>query len=352
MKVAILGATGAVGMQMIKCIEERKINCELKLLASKKSVGKKVKVNINGKEQELTIEETDDSSFEGMDFVLGAVEAEFSKIYAPAIVKAGAVFIDNSSAFRMDKDVPLVVPEINGEDAKNNKGIIANPNCSTIITDMAVYGINKVSRIKSMIASTYQAVSGAGVGGRKALDEQVEYLAKHSDIPNHRITKLMGDIDKGENPEFESNAFKYQIAYNLIPCIGSFTENDFTTEEMKMQNESRKIMHLPDLKVTCTCIRVPVMRSHSISVTLDLEKKLTVDEVKNALSNAKGVKLVDDQNNHLYPMPLNTTDKDIVEVGRIRQDLVFENGITLWCCGDQIRKGAATNAVQILELFL
>lgn len=352
MKVAILGATGAVGMQMIKCIEERKINCELKLLASKKSAGKKVKVNIAGNEKELTIEETTNDSFNGMDFVLGAVEAEFSKIYAPSIVKAGAVFIDNSSAFRMDKDVPLVVPEINGEDAKNNKGIISNPNCSTIITDMAIYGINKISKIKSIVASTYQAVSGAGVGGMKALDEQVEYLAEHNDIPNHRITKLMGDTGASSaSPEFESNAFKYQIAYNLIPCIGSFTDNDFTTEEMKMQNESRKIMHLPDLKVTCTCIRVPVMRSHSISVTLDLEKKLTVEEVKKALSNVNGVKLVDDQKNHLYPMPLNTTDKDIVEVGRIRQDLVFENGITLWCCGDQIRKGAATNAVQILELF-
>lgn len=368
MKVAILGATGAVGMQMIKCIEERKINCELKLLASKKSAGKKVKVNIAGKVQEITIEETVNDLFNGMDFVLGAVEAEYSKVYAPHIVKAGAVFIDNSSAFRMDKDVPLVVPEINGEDAKNNKGIIANPNCSTIITDMAIYGINKISKIKSIIASTYQAVSGAGVGGMKALDEQGEYLAKHNDIPNHRIKKLMGDKEDGAretrpydanqsvgastaSPEFESDAFKYQIAYNLIPCIGSFTENDFTTEEMKMQNESRKIMHLPDLKVTCTCIRVPVMRSHSISVTLDLEKKLTVDEVKKALSNVKGVKLVDDQKNHLYPMPLNTTDKDIVEVGRIRKDLVFENGISLWCCGDQIRKGAATNAVQILELF-
>ena len=370
MKLAILGATGAVGMQMIKCIEERKINCELKLLASKNSAGKKVKVNIAGVEKEIIIEETTENSFEGMDFVLGAVEAEYSKQYAPSIVKAGAVFIDNSSAFRMDPEVPLVVPEINGEDAKNNKGIIANPNCSTIITDMAIYGINKVSKIKSIVASTYQAVSGAGVGGMKALDEQVEYLANHKDIPNHRISSLMKDdaahavqgdsvVATANNvgasyasPKFTSDAFKYQIAYNLIPCIGSFTDNDFTTEEMKMQNESRKIMHLPDLKVTCTCIRVPVMRSHSISVTLDLEKKLTVDEVKKALTGLAGVKLVDDQKNHLYPMPLNTTDKDIVEVGRIRQDLVFENGISLWCCGDQIRKGAATNAVQILELFL
>lgn len=342
MKVAILGATGAVGMQMIKCIEERKLDVELKLLASQKSAGKKIKVNIAGKEQELTIEETTEKSFEGMDFVLGAVEADFSKKYAKSIVDAGAIFIDNSSAFRMDKDVPLVVPEINAMDAKNNKGIIANPNCSTIITDMAIYGINKLSKIKSIIASTYQAVSGAGVLGMKTLDEEIEYLSAHKEIANHKIS----------DTEQVKGAFKYQIAYNLIPCIGSFTDNDFTTEEMKMQNESRKIMHLPDLKVTCTCIRVPVMRSHSISVTLDLEKKLSVDEVKKALSNTEGVKLVDDQKEHKYPMPLNTTDKDIVEVGRIREDLVFENGITLWCCGDQIRKGAASNAVQILQLFI
>lgn len=351
MKIGILGATGAVGMQMIKCIEERKINCDLKLFASKKSAGNKIKVNIAGSEKELVIEETTEKSFAGLDYVLGAVEAEFAREYAPSIVKAGAIFIDNSNAFRMDKDVPLVVPEINGEDAKKNNGIISNPNCSTIITDMAIYGINKVSKIKSIIASTYQAVSGAGVGGMKALDEQVEYLANHKDIPNHRIAYLMKDDDKNDGA-FTSNAFKYQIAYNLIPCIGSFTENDFTTEEMKMQNETRKIMHLPDLKVTCTCVRVPVMRSHSISVTLDLEKKLTVEDVKNVLKNTTGVKLVDDKENNLYPMPLNTTDKDIVEVGRIREDLVFENGISLFCTGDQIRKGAAANAVQILELFL
>lgn len=351
MKIGILGATGAVGMQMIKCIEERKINCDLKLFASKKSAGNKIKVNIAGSEKELVIEETTEKSFAGLDYVLGAVEAEFAREYAPSIVKAGAIFIDNSNAFRMDKDVPLVVPEINGEDAKKNNGIISNPNCSTIITDMAIYGINKVSKIKSIIASTYQAVSGAGVGGMKALDEQVEYLANHKDIPNHRIGYLMKDDDKNDGA-FTSNAFKYQIAYNLIPCIGSFTENDFTTEEMKMQNETRKIMHLPDLKVTCTCVRVPVMRSHSISVTLDLEKKLTVEDVKNVLKNTNGVKLVDDKENNLYPMPLNTTDKDMVEVGRIREDLVFENGISLFCTGDQIRKGAAANAVQILELFL
>ena len=345
MKLGILGATGAVGMQMLKCIEERNISCELKLFASKKSAGKKVNVKICGKDTELVIEEATDNSFSGLDFVLGAVESDFAKTFAPHIVKSGAIFIDNSNAFRMNNDVPLVVPEINADDAKNNNGIISNPNCSTIITDMAIYAINKVSKIKSIVASTYQAVSGAGVYGMLALDEQINYISKHNNLINHKILDLNDD-------GLTSKAFKNQIAYNLIPCIGSFTDNNFTTEEMKMQNETRKIMHLPDLKVTCTCVRVPVMRSHSISVTLDLEKKLTVNNVKDILRNAKGVKLVDDKENSLYPMPLNTTDKDIVEVGRIREDLVFENGISLFCSGDQIRKGAASNAVQILELFI
>ena len=316
MKLGILGATGAVGMQMIKCLEERNIDCELKLFASKKSAGKNVKVKICGNEKDIVIEEATENSFAGLDFVLGAVESGFARIFAPHIVKAGAIFIDNSNAFRMENDVPLVVPEINANDAKNNKGIISNPNCSTIITDMAIYSINKISKIKSIIASTYQAVSGAGVYGMLALDEQINYISKHDKLTNHKI------------------------------------DNNFTTEEMKMQNETRKIMHLPDLKVTCTCVRVPVMRSHSISVTLDLEKKLSVSEVKSILKDAKGVKLVDDKENSLYPMPLNTTDLDIVEVGRIREDLVFDNGISLFCCGDQIRKGAASNAVQILELFI
>lgn len=340
MKIAILGATGAVGIQMIKCIEERKIDCELVLLASKKSAGKKIEVDLNGTKKEIEVLETNENSFKNIDYVLGAVEADFAKKYAPYIKEAGAIFIDNSSAFRMDKDVPLVVPEINGDDIKTHNGIIANPNCSTIITTMAIYGINKVSKIKSMITSTYQAVSGAGVLGIEELENQLKYIVDNNNLKNNKIDKNMNNI------------FKYQIAYNLIPCIGSFTDKNYTTEEMKMQNESRKILHLNDLKATCTCVRVPVIRSHSITVTLDLEKKLSVEEIKNILSNTNGVKLVDDIENNSYPMPLNTTDKDIVEVGRIREDLVFENGITLFCCGDQIRKGAATNAVQILELFL
>ena len=222
MKIGILGATGAVGLQMIKCIEERKIDCDLSLFASERSEGKKVKVNICGIVKEITIEKAIPQSFDGIDYVLGAVDAEFARKFAPSIVESGAIFIDNSNAFRMDKDVPLVVPEINAEDAKSNKGIISNPNCSTIITDMAIYGINKVSKIKAIIASTYQAVSGAGVSGMKALDEQIDYLSKHKDVPNHKICNIYSD-------NFESQAFKNQIAYNLIPCIGSFTKNEYTT---------------------------------------------------------------------------------------------------------------------------
>lgn len=327
--VAILGATGAVGREMIKVLEERNfpIN-ELRLLASARSVGKKI--TFCGKE--IEVKEATENSFAGMDIVLGAASNDLAKQMAPAIKAAGAVFIDNSSAFRMDPNVPLVVPEINAEDAMKHNGIISNPNCSTIITLVAVSAINKLSNIKSMIASTYQAVSGAGAGGFAELNDQTKAIV--------------------EGGEIKSEVFPYQIAQNLIPQIGGFTDNLYTTEEMKMQNEGRKILHLPELNVTCTCVRVPVLRSHSISVTLFTEKKLSVEEVKAAVANANGCKLVDDLAAKVYPMPLDTSDQDLVFVGRIREDLTADNGITLFCCGDQIRKGAATNAVQIAELFV
>ena len=324
--VGILGATGAVGREMLKVLEERNFPMgELRLLASARSVGKKIPYS--GKEYEVQLASTE--AYDGLDFVLGAASNALAKEMAPHIVKAGAVFIDNSSAFRMNDDVPLVVPEINAEDARKNKGIISNPNCSTIITLVAVNAINKLSNIRGMVASTYQATSGAGAAGPVELMEQMKAI-----------------VNGGE---LKAEVFQHQIAANLIPHIGSFGENGYTTEEMKMQNEGRKILHLPELKVTCTCVRVPVVRSHSISVTVVTEKKLTVDEVKNAIANEKGCKLYDDGENKVYPMPLVTSDQDLVFVGRVREDLVFDNAITLWCCGDQVRKGAATNAVQIME---
>ena len=268
---------------------------------------------------------------DGMDFVLGAVEGDMSRRFAPAIKKSGAVYIDNSSAFRLEPDVPLVVPEINGADAFENKGLIANPNCCTIIALMAIAGIAKLSTIKNIIACTYQAVSGAGQAGLAELEQQMDALAK------------------GEKPVVKT--FATQIALNVIPFIDAPYGNDYTKEEMKMQNEGRRIMHSPDLKVNCTCVRVPVMRSHSIAVTLRTEKKVSIEDAKAAVAAFPGVRLIEDYEGRCYPTPLDTTDQDIVWVGRIRQDLTDENGITLWCCGDQIRKGAASNAVQILKML-
>ena len=328
-KVAILGATGAVGREMMKILAERRFPVkELHLLASARSAGKV----LEWQGKPITIEEACDSAFEGMDIVLGAAENAIAKQFAPAIVKAGAVFVDNSSAFRMDPNVPLIVPEINPQDAKLHHGIISNPNCSTIITVTAVNALNAISPIRTMIASTYQAVSGAGAGGPIELAEEIEAL---------RLGKPV-----------EPKVFSHQIAYNLIPQIGSEQFEGYTSEEMKMQNEGRKIMHLPELKVSCTCVRVPVVRSHSISVQLHFDRPVCVQQAREAIANAPGCKLVDDLAKKEYPMPLETSDQDIVFVGRIRTDLTDENGLCLWCCGDQVRKGAATNAVQIAELLV
>lgn len=326
--IGILGATGAVGREMLKVLEERNFPVgEVRLLASARSVGKKIP--FMGKELEIQL--ADFGAFKGLDIVLGAATNAVAKQFKDDIVASGAIFVDNSSAFRMCDDTPLVVPEINPEDAFKHNGVISNPNCSTIITLVAVNAINKLSKIKGMIASTYQATSGAGAQGPVELEDQMKAL-----------------INGGE---IKAEVFQHQIACNVIPHIGSFGENGYTTEEMKMQNEGRKILHLPELNVTCTCVRVPVVRSHSISVTVITEKPLTVEEVQNAIANEKGCKLYDDGANKIYPMPLVTSDQDLVFVGRVRKDLISENGITLWCCGDQVRKGAATNAVQIAELF-
>ena len=327
--VAVLGATGAVGQEMIKILQERNFPVgKLIPLASARSAGK----TLTFRGEEVTIQLACDEAFQGVDIVLGAAENDIAKQFAPAIVAAGAVFVDNSSAFRMDPNVPLVVPEINPEDAKNHHGIISNPNCSTIITATAVNALNSIAPIRTMTASTYQAVSGAGAGGPVELMAEVEALR--------------------EGKTYEPKIFSHQIAYNLIPQIGGESFEGYTSEEMKLQNEGRKIMHLPELKVSCTCVRVPVVRSHSISVSLHFDTPVTVEQAREAIANAPGCKLVDDLSKKMYPMPLDTSDQDIVFVGRIRPDLTDECGICLWCCGDQVRKGAATNAIQIAELLV
>ena len=327
--VAVLGATGAVGQEMMKILSERNFPVgKLIPLASARSAGKTLKF----RGEDVTIQEARDEAFEGVDIVLGAAENDIAQKFAPAIVKAGAVFVDNSSAFRLDPNVPLIVPEINPEDVKNHHGIISNPNCSTIITVTAVNALNALSPIRTMTASTYQAVSGAGAGGPIELMNEVQAL--------------------GHGKTYEPKVFSHQIAFNLIPQIGGEQFEGYTSEEMKMQNEGRKIMHLPDLKVSCTCVRVPVVRSHSISVSLHFDKPISVEQAREAIANAPGCKLVDDLAKKQYPMPLDTSDQDIVFVGRIRPDLTDDNGLCLWCCGDQVRKGAATNAIQIAELLI
>ena len=327
--VAVLGATGAVGQEMMKILEERNFPVgKLIPLASARSAGKTLKF----RGEDVVIREAKDDAFEGVDIVLGAAENDIAQKFAPAIVKAGAVFVDNSSAFRLDPNVPLIVPEINPEDVKNHHGIISNPNCSTIITVTAVNALNALSPIRTMTASTYQAVSGAGAGGPIELMNEVEAL--------------------GHGETYEPKVFSHQIAYNLIPQIGGEQFEGYTSEEMKMQNEGRKIMHLPELKVSCTCVRVPVIRSHSISVSLHFDKHISVEEARAAIAGAPGCRLVDDLKNKQYPMPLDTSNQDIVFVGRIRPDLTDDNGLCLWCCGDQVRKGAATNAIQIAELLI
>ena len=327
--VTILGATGAVGREMLKILEERDFPIEkLTLLSSKRSAGK----TLSYKGEEITLKEATDEAFEGADIVLGAADNPVAKQFAPAIVKAGAVFVDNSSAFRMNDEVPLVIPEINPEDVKWHKGIISNPNCSTIITLMAASVLNRLSPIETMVASTYQAASGAGAGGP---------------------IELAGEIAAYQNGEsYEPRVFPYPLAYNVIPAIGSPLENGYTTEEMKMQNEGRKILHLPELLVTCTCVRVPVMRSHSISATVVTKEKITVGEAKEAFRHAEGVLLEDDLAEKKYPMPLLTSGKDITLVGRIREDLTNPRGLSFFVSGDQVRKGAALNTIQIAELLL
>ena len=328
-KVAILGATGAVGREMMKILAERSFPVEeLHLLASERSAGQK----IQWQGRELTVEPACDEAFRGMDIVLGAAENDIAKRFAPAIVKAGAVFVDNSSAFRMDPEVPLVIPEINPEDAKKHKGIIANPNCTTIVSLVAINALNQDSPIESIVASSYQAVSGAGAGGPIELMNEVEALR--------------------EGKSYEPQVFQYQIAYNVIPQIGGEAFAGYTSEEMKMQNEGRKIMHLPELKVSCTCVRVPVVRSHSVSIVVRTKEKISVERARELIANAPGCRLVDDLNNKQYPMPLDTSDQDTVFVGRIRDDLTSDSGLNIWCCGDQVRKGAATNAVQIAQLLV
>lgn len=327
--VAVVGATGAVGDTFLKILEERNFPiAELKLLASARSVGKK----LHFKGKEYGVEELTHNSFCGTDIALFSAGGSRSLEFAPSAVKAGAVVIDNSSAFRMDSNVPLVVPEVNPDDAFKHQGIIANPNCTTIIMLVPLKPLHDYAKIKRVVVSSYQATSGAGALAMEELKSQTIAWVKNEPI-------------KVEH-------FAHQILFNVIPHVDSFTDNGYTKEEMKMFNETRKMLHSDTISVSATCVRVPVLTAHSESVFIETEKKISKEKAIALLSSASGVKVVDDPANKAYPMPLDAAGQDLCFVGRIREDISCDNGLSFWVSGDQLRKGAATNAVQIAELLI
>lgn len=331
MRVAIVGASGAVGQELLRILDERNFPVDdLLLFGSERSAGRKY--SFRGKDIEVKLLQ-DNDDFKGVDIAFTSAGAGTSQKFADTITRYGATMIDNSSAFRMDEDVPLVVPEVNGDDAFNApRHIIANPNCTTIMMVVVLEPIEKLSHIKKIHIASYQSASGAGASAIKELEQQYKEL-----------------IEEGEVKTI--NKFPHQLAYNVIPQIDKMMPNDYTKEEMKMYNETRKIMH-SDVRTSATCVRVSSLRSHSESVWFETEKPLSVDEIRKALTAAPGVTVVDDPQNYVYPMPLESAGKDDVYVGRIRKDLADDNSTTLWLTGDQIRKGAALNAVQIAEYML
>lgn len=330
-KLAIAGVTGAVGQEFLSILEQRDFPFDsLKMLASSRSAGKTIKF----KNKQYTVEELTENSFNGVDIALFSAGGARSKEFGPAAVKAGAIVIDNSSAFRMDPEVPLVIPEINPETIAKNKGIIANPNCSTIIGIVPVWPLHKANPVKRMVVSTYQAASGAGQSAMAELENQTK------------------EILEGKEPTCK--AFPYQIAFNVFSHNAPLKPNGYNEEEMKMVNETRKIFNCPEIAITCTCIRIPVYRAHCESINLEFTDPITPDEAKDLLSTAPGVTVMDDRKNNRFPMPIDASGKDDILVGRIRQDeSIPENrGINIWVAGDQLRKGAALNAVQIAEKLL
>jgi len=324
--VAVVGATGAVGVEMLKTLEKRNFPVSrLTPLASVRSAGK----TLPFWGQEITVQELTTDSFAGVDIALFSAGGEISGEFASRAVEAGAVVVDNSSAFRMDDNVPLVVPEINAAEVARHKGIIANPNCSTIVTVMALYPLHQAFEVKRMFASTYQAVSGSGGMGIAELERQV------------------GEINEGR--EVSREVYPHQIAFNVLPHVDVFLDNGYTKEEMKMVHESRKIMGLPDFQASVTCVRVPVYRAHSIAISAEFEKPVSVEGAREAISGAPGIDLNDDVASNGYPLPLELAGQDNCQVGRIRKDCAMENGLSFWVAGDQLLKGAALNAIQIAE---
>jgi aspartate-semialdehyde dehydrogenase len=335
--IAIVGATGAVGAEFFRVLERRNFPvARIRALASGKSAGKKVQF----RNKPIPVEELKEDSFDKVDIALFSAGGEISRKFVPIARKAGAVVIDNSSVFRMDPDVPLVIPEINGEDVKQHRGLIANPNCTTAVALMAIYPLHRAFGVRRVFAASYQAVSGSGQRAINELKEQVE-------AAQDRPASAEATAGKQSAPK----VYPHPIAFNVLPHVDVFLEGGYTKEEMKMQNEGRKIMHLPEFRASVTCVRVPVYRAHSVAISAEFEKKVSVEQAREVLAKAPGLELVDEPQNNRYPMPLNVAGKDNCEVGRVRIDCALENGLAFWVSGDQLLKGAALNAVQIAELL-
>jgi aspartate-semialdehyde dehydrogenase len=327
--VAVVGATGAVGVEMIQTLEKRQFPVgKLTLLASARSAGKKLKF----RGDDVAVEELTPDAFRGIDIALFSAGGSISKEFAPVAARAGCVVIDNSSAFRMDDTVPLVIPEINSSDVKKHRGIIANPNCTTAVTLMALYPLHQAFHVKRIFASSYQAVSGTGAKAIEELERQVNEI-----VHGKPVTK---------------EVYPHQIAFNVLPQVDSFLPSGYTKEEMKMENEGRKIMHHPTFRASVTCVRVPVYRAHSVAVSAEFEKPVTVEAAREVLQKAPGLDVVDNPESKEYPLPLSVAGKHNCEVGRLRKDCALDNGLCFWVVGDQLLKGAALNAVQIAEVLL
>ena len=343
--VATVGATGAVGEELLRVLERRSFPVERLLpLCSARSAGRRV--SFRG--EEIIAQQLSSKSFEGIDLAFFSAGGSISRGFAPIARNAGAVVIDNSSVFRMEPDVPLVIPEINGDDVRQHRGLIANPNCTTAVALMALYPLHRAFGVRRVIASSYQAVSGSGARAIEELKSQVQAAADYSRRP---VGDASLQSSRGASHGEAAAIFPHPIAFNLLPHVDSFLPNGYTKEEMKMENEGRRIMHLPNFRASVTCVRVPVYRAHSVAVSAEFERPVSVEEAHEVLAKAPGLELVDEPQNNRYPMPLSTAGKDNCEVGRVRRDCAFENGLSFWVSGDQLLKGAALNAVQIAELL-
>jgi aspartate-semialdehyde dehydrogenase len=337
--IAVVGATGAAGTELLRVLERRNFPvASLRAIGSARSVGKSVRF----REEPIPIEKLGDQSFDKIDIAFFSAGGDVSRNYVPIACQSDAIAIDKSSAFRMDPHVPLVIPEINAEDVRQNRGVIANPNCTTTVMLMALHPLHRVFGVRRVFATSFQAVSGSGARGVEELSRQIRAAAPSEDSSSK---------PESTTPAAAPTVYPHPIAFNLLPHIDSFLQNGYTKEEAKMQDETRKIMHLPELRVSTTCVRVPVYRAHSVAVSAEFERSVSVEQAREVLAKAPGLELVDEPQSNRYPMPLSVAGKDNCQVGRVRLDCAFENGLSFWVSGDQLLKGAALNAVQIAELL-